>query len=140
MSQSESSQTTADRIRALADLRYRLRAFLHFSEEAALRVGLAPQQHQLLLQIAGAPQGTVTAIGYLAERLSLRHNSVVELSKRCEDAGLIVRRADPANRRQVVLQLTAAGKRILHALSADHACELNELGPRLIESLKALTV
>jgi len=112
--------------------------FLHFSEEAALRVGLTPQQHQLMLQIAGAPEGVVTAIGYLAERLALRHNSAVELSKRCEEAGLIVRKADPENRRHVVLSLTAAGNRMLAKLSADHARELNELRPQLIQSLKAL--
>ena len=49
-------------IHALAEFRYMLRKFLHFSEEAATRVGLTPQQHQLLLQIAGAPRGTVTAV------------------------------------------------------------------------------
>jgi DNA-binding MarR family transcriptional regulator len=128
-----------EQIRALAEFRFTLRKFLHFSEEAAIKIGLAPQQHQLMLQIAGSPKGTVTAVGYLAERLSLRHNSVVELSKRCEDAGLIARRHDPNNRRQVILELTSAGDRMLRNLSADHSSELNELGPQLIESLTALT-
>lgn len=122
-------------VRALAEFRFTLRRFLHFSEEAAARVGLTPQQHQLLLQIAGAPEGTVTAVGYLADRLALKHNSVVELSTRCEEAGLIVRRADPENRRHVVLGLTAAGNRMLRSLSADHARELHELGPELIQAL-----
>lgn len=134
----EGAQKMDGQVRALADFRFRLRKFLHFSEEAALRVGLTPQQHQLMLQIAGAREGCVTAIGYLAERLALRHNSVVELSKRCEEAGLIVRKGDPANRRQVVLSLTAAGNRMLAKLSADHARELDELGPQLIRSLKTL--
>lgn len=132
------TESPGSQARALADFRFRLRMFLHFSEEAALRVGLTPQQHQLMLQIAGAPEGVVTAIGYLAERLALRHNSAVELSKRCEEAGLIVRKADPENRRHVVLSLTAAGNRMLAKLSADHARELNELRPQLIQSLKAL--
>ena len=122
-------------IRALADFRFTLRRFLHFSEAAAARAGMTPQQHQLLLQIAGAPEGAVTAVGYLAERLALKHNSVVELSTRCEEAGLIVRRADPENRRHVVLGLTAAGNRMLRSLWADHARELNELGPELIRAL-----
>lgn len=125
-------------IHALAEFRFVLRKFLHFSEQAATRVDLAPQQHQLMLQIAGAPEGAVTSVGYLAERLSLRHNSVVELSKRCEETGLITRTDDPDNRRHVVLRLTPAGNRILRRLSADHFRELNQLGPQLIETLKTI--
>jgi DNA-binding MarR family transcriptional regulator len=89
------------------------------------------------LQIAGAPGGTVTTVGYLAERLVLRHHSVVELSTRCEEAGLIVRRQDARDARRVVLQLTPSGDRLLRQLSEDHARELHELGPQLIRSLKA---
>lgn len=123
-------------VRSLAEFRFTLRKFLHFSEEAATRVGLTPQQHQLLLQIAGAPKGTVTAVGYLAERLALRHHSTVELGNRCEEAGLIMRKSDPDNRRHVVLKLTAEGNRLHRKLSADHARELNELGPQLVAALK----
>jgi DNA-binding MarR family transcriptional regulator len=123
-------------MQALAEFRYTLRKFLYFSEQAAKQAGLTAQQHQFLLQIAGAPAGAVTAVRYLAERLVLRHHSVVELGDRCEQAGLIVRKRDQENRRQVVLELTAAGKQILTELSADHARELNELGPLLIRALK----
>ena len=122
-------------VHALADFRFALRKFLHFSEAAAMQAGLTPQQHQLLLQIEGASAGTVTAVGYLAERLVRRHHSVVELSDRCEEAGLIVRMRDPHNRRQVVLELTGAGNRVLAELSAVHARELTELGPELIDAL-----
>jgi DNA-binding MarR family transcriptional regulator len=123
---------------ALADFRYRLRKFLQFSEAAAARVGLDVQQHQLLLQIAGAPAGVTASVGYLAERLVLRHHTVVELGNRCEAAGLVVRRRDARDRRQVVLDLTEAGERLLNELSADHARELHVLGPELIRSLEAL--
>jgi DNA-binding MarR family transcriptional regulator len=138
MSMVKSSTHTVSqaRMRALADFRFTLRKFLHFSEEAAIHAALKPQQHQLMLQIAGAPAGAVTTIGYLAERLALRHHSVVELSDRCEEAGLIVRSRDPQNRRQVVLELTAAANRVLADLTADHARELTELGPQLIQALK----
>ena len=128
-----------ERTRALAEFRYALRRFSHFSEEAADRAGLAPQQHQMLLQIAGAQPGTATTIGYLAQRLSLRHHSAVELATRCEDAGWVVRKPDLLDRRAVVLHLTPAGSRILHELSEDHERELNELAPRLIETLSAFT-
>src|ERR1700731_288134 len=67
-------------LRTLAEFRHQLRLFLQFSENAAQKLGLQPQQHQLLLQIAGAPDGTLTTVGYAAERLGVRHNTAVELS------------------------------------------------------------
>src|SRR5215469_16618449 len=79
------------RLQVLAEFRHQLRLFLHFSEEAAAKFDLQPQQHQLLLQIAGRPEGAAATVGYVAERLGLRHNSVVELSMRSEEAGLIRR-------------------------------------------------
>lgn len=39
----------------LAEFRYALRRFIAFSEDAAHAIGLAPQQHQALLAIKGAP-------------------------------------------------------------------------------------
>jgi hypothetical protein len=38
------------------------------------------------LQVAGAPEGEAVTIAYAAERLSLRHHSVVELVNRSERA------------------------------------------------------
>jgi DNA-binding MarR family transcriptional regulator len=92
----------------LADFRYALRRFLHFSEQAATNVGLTPQQHQLLLQIAGASEAPT--IAFLAERLALRHHSVVELIDRCEEAGLILRRRAAHDRRLITLDLTYASE------------------------------
>lgn len=128
----------AETVRILAEFRHQLRLFLHFSETAAQKVGLQPQQHQLLLQIAGASQKSTTTVGYAAERLGLRHNTVVELSNRCAEAGLVVRKQSGPDRRCVVLELTPRGRRLLEALSIDHACELNELGPQLIRALNRL--
>jgi len=132
------SQRNRSRLRTLADFRYSLRHFLQFSEQRAEQAGLQPQQHQLLLQVAGAPDGVETTVSYAAERLGLRHHSVVELSKRCEDAGLLLRMHDEADRRKVMLEVTAEGQGVLHALSADHERELSELLPRLIQSLELI--
>jgi DNA-binding MarR family transcriptional regulator len=77
-------------------------------------------------------------IGYAAERLGLCHNTVVELSNRCEAAGLIVRRAVGSDRRCVLLELSLAGRKKLEALSIDHEAELNDLAPKLIRTLTAL--
>ena len=122
----------------LADFRYRLRRFLSFSEASAQSVGLQPQQHQLLLQLAATPADTEPSIGYLAERLGLRHNSAVELCDRCEKGGLLSRTHAALDARRVLLHLTSRGHSLLEALSRDHARELNELGPQLIAALTAL--
>jgi DNA-binding MarR family transcriptional regulator len=126
------------RLRNLAEFRYELRRFLHFSESRAAEAGLHPQQHQLLLQLAGAPDGVETTVSYAAERLGLRHHTVVELSKRCEEAGLIHRDQDVNDRRCIQLRVTAKGHRVLRILSEDHARELYELAPRLIGALSQI--
>ncbi len=127
--------TDRQRVQTLAEFRYALRKFLQFSEGRAVDAGLHPQQHQLLLHIAGAPEGIETTVSYAAERLGLRHNSAVELSKRCEDAGLIHRSHDTSDGRRVVLLLTTEGQQILRALSKDHERELSELLPTLVRTL-----
>jgi DNA-binding MarR family transcriptional regulator len=125
-------------LRALAEFRYALRSFQRFSEQAAQGQGLQPRQHQLLLQIAGLPADHAATIGFLAERLGLRQNSVVELTDRSVAEGLVRRTEDSTDRRRVVLSLTAKGSRLLHALSASHARELDEFGPRLIRALEQI--
>ena len=125
-------------LETLAEFRYELRRFLHFSERAAVEVGLQPQQHQLLLQVAGAPEGETVTIAYAAERLSLRHHSVVELVNRSEREGLLVRTVDTVDKRRAILQATRKGERVLDRLAGDHARELNELAPRLVKAVKRI--
>jgi DNA-binding MarR family transcriptional regulator len=120
----------------LADFRYELRRFLHFSECAALDAGLQPHQHQLLLQVAGAPASTAVTIAYAAARLGLKHNSAVELVDRSEREGLLARTADADDKRRAILRVTRKGKEVLARLAGDHARELNEMAPRLIEALE----
>jgi DNA-binding MarR family transcriptional regulator len=91
-----------------------------------------------MLQLAGAPDGVETTVSYAAERLGLRHHTVVELSKRCEEAGLIHRDQDLNDRRCIQLRVTAKGHRVLRILSEDHARELYELAPRLIGALSQI--
>ena len=126
------------RLQNLAEFRYELRRFLQFSESCAAEAGLHPQQHQLLLQLAGAPDEVETTVSYAAERLGLRHHTVVELSKRCEEAGLIHRNQDLNDRRRIQLQVTAKGYRVLRILSEAHARELHELAPGLIGTLSLI--
>ena len=125
-----------DLLRALAEFRFHLRDFLQFSEQVAQDNQLRPRQHQLLLQIAGIPEGRMATISFLAARLGLRQNSVVELADRSVAEGLVRRAEDPADRRRVVLSLTDKGMRVLAKLSESHARELDEFGPRLVRALE----
>jgi|ERR1700761_5366953 DNA-binding MarR family transcriptional regulator len=131
----EDRHSSVGLIERLAEFRYRLRTFVQFSEQAAHNAGLQPQQHQLLLQIAGAPATAVPTIAYAAERLGLRHNSVVELANRSVEEGLLERTADESDARRVLLRVTAKGSRLLQKLSAHHRNELEVMGPTLIEAL-----
>jgi DNA-binding MarR family transcriptional regulator len=140
MRSSVQSDSSNSLLIALAEFRFELRSFLHFSERAAEIAGMHPQQHQLLLQIAGVPEGKIVTIAYAAERLGLKHNSAVELVDRSEREGLVARRADAADKRRAILQITSKGKKVLGRLTASHARELNELGPRLAQVLKQISV
>jgi DNA-binding MarR family transcriptional regulator len=115
----------------LADFRYALRRFLHFSESAARKVGLTPQQHQALLTIRGSPGGRQLSVGELAERLQIRHHSAVGLVDRLEDAQLIRRSRGADDRRKVYLALTGRGARLIEQLSALHREELRLMAPQL---------
>jgi DNA-binding MarR family transcriptional regulator len=123
-------------IATLAEFRFELRKFLQFSETAATDAKLHPQQHQLLLQVAGAPEGSQITIAYAADRLGLKHNSTVELVDRSEREDLIERTVDKDDKRRAILRLTRKGRHVLHKLSDDHARELNEMAPRLMRALK----
>lgn len=125
---------------ALADFRYEIRRFLAFSEEAARRAGLEPQQHQALLALRGLDGKERATIGALARRLMIRHHSAVELAYRLEAPGLIRRSRNDADRREVLLELTARGERLLDKLSAVHRSELRSAGHRLLRALRAVLV
>ncbi len=122
--------------RALAEFRHQLRVFLLASENAAHEAGLHPQQHQLLLTVAGVPEEVCPSIAYSAESLGLKHNTVVELVDRCEQEGLLQRSTDAADRRRVCLQITPRGQKILDQISQVHLRELHSQAPCLMEALR----
>lgn len=112
----------------LAAFRYRIRRFLRYSEETARAVGITPQQHQLLVALKGFPGREWATVGELAERLQLRHHSVVGILDRCERGGLVRRSRHPRDRRAVRVFLTPQGEAVLAALTAEHQQELRRLG------------
>lgn len=122
----------------LAAFRYALRRFIHFSEQAAETVGLTPQQHQAMLAIKGFPGRECVTVGELAERLQLRHHSVVGLIDRMAAEKLVERELSHEDRRKVLIRLTAAGKSKLEKLSAMHRRQLKQVGPELSQLLERL--
>ena len=123
---------------SLAEFRYQLRRFLHFSEQAARSVGLEPQQHQLLLALKGLPQGRPATVGELAERLQIQHHSTVELINRMVEKNFLERSRDESDQRKVIIHLTPYGEEILRKLSLLHRTELRSSGPELVHSLNSV--
>ena len=124
--------------RQLAEFRYRIRQFLHFSEEAARALHIEPQQHQLLLAIKGLPEEARPTVTTLSHRLCLRHHSTVELIDRLVEQRAVTRRHCDHDHREVLIELTAYGEELLHCLSALLLQELTVTGPALAVSLLAV--
>jgi len=122
----------------MAELRYQIRRFLRFSENAARQAGVEPQQHQLLLAIRGLPRQVKPTIGALAERMQLQHHSTVELIDRLVDRGFICRLRATDDRRQVLVKLTREGEDFLKGLSLHHLEELQTVGPKFVKILQSL--
>jgi DNA-binding MarR family transcriptional regulator len=124
--------------RQLAEFRYRIRQFLHLSEEAARSRGIEPHQHQVLLAVKGLPEGTRPNVRTLSQRLCLRHHSTVEIIDRLVEHGAVIRRPSDKDRREVLIELTPHGEELLHQLSVLLWQELKVSGPALSESLSAV--
>jgi DNA-binding MarR family transcriptional regulator len=112
---------------ALARFRFGIRRYLRFSEETVRRHGVTPQQYQLVLALKGFPGRDWAVVRELAERLQLRHHSVVELVNRAQRQGLVDRTTDPDDARAVRVVLTDEGEQTLARLSALHRDELRRL-------------
>jgi len=133
----ETENISHGQFQALSEFRYQIRKFLHFSETAARAAGLEPHQHQLLLAIKGfAGRRDGPTIGYLAERLQVRHHSAVELVDRMETHGMVHRRANENDRRKVIVALSDTGEQILKDLAAQHIAEIQQKGPGLVAALQ----
>jgi len=124
-----------DDFRALAEWRHQIRKFLSFSEEAARSVGLEPQQHQLLLAVKGLPEGYPPTITGIAERMAIRHHTVVELVDRLAARGIVKREPSPVDRRSVLVTLTPRAERLIRCLSDEHRNQLRTSGPALVSAI-----
>ncbi len=128
-------QPTPQDYQTLAAFRVRLRQFFAFSAQAAEEAGVAPQQYQALLAIKAHDGEGPPSITNLAEQLLIRQHTAVELAKRLDEAGLVVRRRDIQDGRVVLLSLTPKAEAIMSNLAGVHLEELRLLAPSLAELL-----
>jgi DNA-binding MarR family transcriptional regulator len=138
MPRSKTKALSRQDYRELAEFRFLLRNFLAFSETAARKAGLAPQQHQALLAVKGFPGEAPPSMGDLAERLGIRHHSAVGLVDRLVLAGWLRRTTDSEDGRKVALTLTRAGEAKIATLSSAHRDELRRLAPMLRQLLSRI--
>jgi DNA-binding MarR family transcriptional regulator len=129
---------TEKEYRALGELRYLIRKFLQEGDTAAKQAGLEPQQYLLLLAIRGLPTGQEATISVLANRLSLRHHSTVELIDRMEVHGYVKRIKGREDRRQVLVSLQPRGARLLERVVEQRIIELRANGRELVAAISSL--
>src|SRR5271170_7135025 len=133
-----SERITEAEYRALGELRYRIRRFLQEGDVTAKQAGLEPQQYLLLLAIRGLPERQEATISALADRLSLRHHSTVELLDRMEARGYVKRIRGREDRRQVLVSLQPRGEKLLEKVVEQRIIELRSNGRELVAAIAAL--
>jgi DNA-binding MarR family transcriptional regulator len=121
---------------ALAEFRFQIRKFLHFSDLAIAAAGLERAQYQLMLTIKGLPAELRPRIRDVANRMLIQHHSAVELVNRLEAGGYVRRERAADDRREVLLALTPKGERVLAELALHHHGELQDAAPALVAALR----
>src|SRR3981189_43692 len=129
--------TTAE-YRALAELRYRIRKFVGEGDAVARAAGLEPQQYLLLLALRGLPEGVEATIRTVADRLALKHHSMVELIDRLEVHGYVRRSRSRDDRRRVLVSLLPRGEKLLEQVARHRISELRSGGAALVKAISAL--
>jgi len=138
IAKSRARRVTTKDYEALAAFRRELRRFLAFSEAAARSSGLTAQHHQAILAIKGHTGAGPMTVGELADHLTIRHHSAVELVDRLVKADLVLRMESADDRRRVGLVLTPKAGEILAELSAIHLEELRQSRVLLVQLLEQL--
>jgi len=92
---------------------------------------MTPQQHQLLLGLAGFAKDGSATISEMAEFLQERHNAVVGLVKRAEGRRLVRKVQSRDDHREVRVSITPLGAQKLKKLTDLHLRELKQLRARV---------
>ncbi|WP_432495313.1 MarR family winged helix-turn-helix transcriptional regulator [Kineococcus gypseus] len=101
--------------------------------------GLSLREYDVLHTLAALP-GARARLGELSERVYLPQPSLSRLVDRLERRGLLAREADPADRRGVVVALTADGEQRRRQVGRRHAAAIaRHLEHVDVEDLRELT-
>ncbi|HBM60155.1 MarR family winged helix-turn-helix transcriptional regulator [Salipiger marinus] len=98
------------------------------------RLGLTYPQYLVLSALWTAD--TPPRMGDVARQLQLESNTLTPLLKRLEAAGLLIRRRDPEDERQVRLDLTEAGQQMRARAAHVPGCIADEAGLPLDDLLR----
>ena len=80
------------------------------------RVGLTYTQYVALVALS---EGDEQTVGELGDKLFLESNTLTPILKKLESLGLVDRRRDPADERQVRVTLTPAGRELRQQVERD---------------------
>jgi DNA-binding MarR family transcriptional regulator len=122
----------------LATLRRSIRAFLAFSARVSREAGIGVDGYQALLAIRGAGDEGLTT-SHLAAQLMLKPRATLDLVERLRLAELVERARDGADRRRVLVVLSAKGRLVSARLISRHLLEVQRNAPRLVAILSALS-
>lgn len=89
------------------------------------KLGLTYTQYVALVALAEDDDRTV---GELGDKLFLESNTLTPMLKKLESLGLVERRRDPADERQVRVRLTPAGRKLQQRVEIDAAGLLEATG------------
>ena len=82
------------------------------------KLGLTYTQYVALVALS---EGEEQTVGELGDKLFLESNTLTPILKKLEQLGLVERRRDPADERQVRVKLTSAGLKLRHQVARDAA-------------------
>jgi DNA-binding MarR family transcriptional regulator len=88
--------------------------------------------------IRGLPAGQEATIRTLAERLALKHHSVVELIDRLEGHGYVRRTRGREDRRRVLVSILPRGEKLLEDVARQRIDELRSNGHDLVRAIDQL--
>lgn len=121
-------------------LRFQRQAVREMDEHLQARFGHPLDAYDVLHQVArhGAP----LRMGVLADRLLVAHSSCNRIVGRLVDSGHLSRRPGEIDRREVLVDLTAAGRALHRRMAAVHTRDIRRLvdGALTPEARRALDV
>lgn len=109
----DAAHAASPELTAAAALFGLLRTVSIHDRDMARRHGVTPQQYDALLEIHFCTGPEPVTIGGLAQRLSIRHNSVVATVNKLCHRGLVTRTPSQRDRRLMHLALTDHGRALL---------------------------